>query len=320
MREFVQRRPLAVFAALLMIYGFGFFVLLPFAFGLDAPIVEGRQLREFGYIALPLGLIRIPDNPVLIMFFGYGASPSLAGLTVAAMGWGRQGVTEIFGRLRPWRHGIDVRKAVSAYVKIVFLFLLLCLMWIAAHLMINGVDGPSPFAGVKLTALLAAILVGLTLNPGGVLEEVAGYRGFLLPHLLNSGVSPIKAAILIAVLWIIWHHAVPFSPLLVSRDELAASPQFWTRQLPIFTSYMIIGNVAISIIMTHFYLKTGSTLPAIMIHSGINSVPFGLPLSSGSDSFASVPSQTLTFALMIAYALCAAAVLLTGGLRMEKVS
>ena len=123
-------------------------------------------------------------------------------------------------------------------------------------------------------------------------------------------VGPLKASIMIGILWVIWHMAVPFSPLLVDTRKIIADPHFWTFQLPYFFGYMIVGCLGMSVVMTHFYIKTGSSLSGILIHSGFNStiISFGLSVHIGGPSFAS--QDSFIVAWLVAGIMAAAALLI----------
>jgi membrane protease YdiL (CAAX protease family) len=84
----------------------------------------------------------------------------------------------------------------------------------------------------------------------GPLAEELGWRGFLLPRLLNK-YSPLIASVIAGLVWAAWHIEVFFSPL---------------PALALFTA----GAVALSILMTVLFLHTrGSVLLAIVMHGSV---------------------------------------------------
>ena len=309
-RNAVKQHYFAFFAFFVLLYGFLTFVFLPLWLGVTSAPIAGHNVRDFGYMPLPVGLSFLANHPSLFLFFGYGFSPSLAGLTVAFLGWGPQGIRDIFSRLRPWGKGASRASALRAYGTIIVAVTLMLSGMLGLHYLTGGSSATNPLLGVVFSGFLITFLAGLWLDPGGVLEEIFGYRGFLLPTLLNDGVGPLKASIMIGILWVIWHMAVPFSPLLVDTRKIIADPHFWTFQLPYFFGYMIVGCLGMSVVMTHFYIKTGSSLSGILIHSGINStvISFGLSVHIGGPSFAS--QDSFIVAWLVAGIMAAAALLI----------
>jgi CAAX protease family protein len=85
----------------------------------------------------------------------------------------------------------------------------------------------------------------------GPLAEELGWRGFLLPRLLGQ-YSPLRASVILGLVWAAWHTDVFFSPI-PAAVLFAASA------------------VALSILMTTLFLHTrGSLLLAIVMHwSGV---------------------------------------------------
>lgn len=101
---------------------------------------------------------------------------------------------------------------------------------------------------------------------GGSLGEEIGWRGFLLPALLKE-MSPIRASIVLAVVWGLWHLPID----LVAGFGVTGVYAVLAR---------IIWTVPLTILFTWFYLRSqGSLLIAILLHTSIN-VMSDLGLSS----------------------------------------
>lgn len=84
----------------------------------------------------------------------------------------------------------------------------------------------------------------------GPLGEELGWRGFLLPRLLQR-YSPLSASVILGIVWAAWHINVFFSP-------------FTTVSL--FTA----SAISLSILMTLLFLHTrGSVLLAIVMHGSV---------------------------------------------------
>lgn len=129
----------------------------------------------------------------------------------------------------------------------------------------------------------------------GPLAEELGWRGFLLPRLLNE-YSPLKASVILGIVWAAWHINVIFSPF---------------STIVLFTA----SAVALSILMTVLFLHTrGSLLLAIVMHGSV--IP-GRDIARISFPAAPLPPDWLRAVVAIATAVAVVAV--TGGkLSMSK--
>ena len=94
----------------------------------------------------------------------------------------------------------------------------------------------------------------------GPLGEELGWRGFLLPTLLRR-MSPIKASLVVGVVWFLWH--LP----LYAADGIAFTAWFLAGYL--------IQLLAVAIIYTWFFVRSGgSVLLAILLHDASNYFQF----------------------------------------------
>ena len=104
---------------------------------------------------------------------------------------------------------------------------------------------------------LGLFLMAAMFDTGGLLEEL-GWRGYAFPLLQKAMATPLHAAILIGVLWALWHFPRDVPYLLAG--------QAWSTFLAGQVIYMI-GPVASSIIIAWFFNRTGgSVIPAILLH------------------------------------------------------
>jgi membrane protease YdiL (CAAX protease family) len=111
-------------------------------------------------------------------------------------------------------------------------------------------------------------LTSLAFDGGGLMEET-GWRGFALPE-LQTRWTPLRAAILLGVLWSFWH--VPVNLMLTGRLDLVR------HYLP-FTLFTVLT----SIVFTYFYNRLGgSILIGIALH-GLTNDSSGLAGSIGRD-------------------------------------
>ena len=114
----------------------------------------------------------------------------------------------------------------------------------AAH---GGVGPMRPMELFRQWWLFYIFAFGLLQGPLG---EELGWRGYLLPRLLNK-FSPLGASLILGVLWGIWHINVLFSP-------------------PSTIALFVASAVALSVLMTVLFLHTrGSVLLAIVMHGSV---------------------------------------------------
>ena len=287
----MRNHPMLFFIFFLMIYSFTSFILIPLLLHIRPDSIPGYLIRDFGYMNIIKGFRHIPDHPILLAFFGYGFSPSLAGITVSVLGWGKEGIVKLLRGLRPWGKGISPWKGLKVYLVILIGFLAATAILVGLHYIINAGTSSgavnSPFIGVTLGAFVSAILVGFFLQPAGILEEIFGFRGYALPTLLERLRNPIKASVVLGFIWFFWHLLVPFSPFLTETSAFK-DIRFWTSGLLPFMGYMLIANVFFSIVITYFWLKSGGSVWAgIVFHGLLNTIPFGLQINLGGSAFTS---------------------------------
>ncbi|WP_142329317.1 CPBP family intramembrane glutamic endopeptidase [Bacillus cereus] len=99
---------------------------------------------------------------------------------------------------------------------------------------------------------------------GGPLPEEIGWRGFALPR-LQSKFGPIKATLLLSVLWTFWH--LPHFLTAAQRGGPGSDLSLLYIHLPIF----ILLCLSISIILTWIYnCNHGNLFIVILIHASIN--------------------------------------------------
>ncbi len=98
--------------------------------------------------------------------------------------------------------------------------------------------------------------------PFGPMGEELGWRGFLLPKLLDQ-FSIIKSSILVGLAWGIWHLASFSFPGAAIPDFLPVS--FWSILL------FCVNTIALSMVYTYVHLKSnGSVFMAIILHAFFN--------------------------------------------------
>ncbi len=186
----------------------------------------------------------------LIGFIGaYG--PTIAAIIIQAI-INRKGLKPLFRKLVMVKYGIPL------YVFVIFFPILLYLI---AHLIgILSFDGDGSFT---LLAGLAGIPTWFLLAlPFGPMGEELGWRGFMLPRLMEK-YSIIQSTILVGLAWGVWHLASFTFPG-------AAIPSFLPVNIWTVLLYFI-NTIALSMVYTYVHLKTGgSVFMAILLHAFFN--------------------------------------------------
>ena len=98
--------------------------------------------------------------------------------------------------------------------------------------------------------------------PFGPLAEELGWRGFLLPKLLEK-FDVIKASLLIGFVWSLWHLAAFSFPGAAIPAEFDVN--LWSL------SFYFLQLIALSLIFTYVFMKSrGSVFVAILLHAAFN--------------------------------------------------
>jgi uncharacterized protein len=143
------------------------------------------------------GAIRSPGTSWL--YFVAVCAPTIAAVLVSAVSGGRSGVGDLFGGLiRPFR----LRWAFAGLLS----FPAGLLVWGIVERLVFG-HTASPSVDIPAILISAPLVLFTTsnilLDPGPWGAET-GWRGFALPRLLTR-FSPLTAALLLGVIWGVWH-------------------------------------------------------------------------------------------------------------------
>jgi membrane protease YdiL (CAAX protease family) len=119
-----------------------------------------------------------------------------------------------------------------------------------ATALMSGASLPSGASAASSLLILAALPLTAILN--GPLGEELGWRGFLLPHLLESH-SAVAATMRLVPIWVLFH-----LPLMLTESD---------RRL-----WWVISVAALSVALTWVYLISGGSVAlAIVFHALVNS-------------------------------------------------
>ncbi len=177
---------------------------------------------------------------------GYG--PALAALVTSAVIYGRKGLRELWLRVTMWR--VPPWLLALAVLGPLLGSLLLLLL---AHF--AGVDLALTSEGMPIPKLFL-VFIFFAVVDGPIGEEI-GWRGFLLPRLLEK-YGALRASALLGIVWFAWH-----VPLYIATGKVDLGLAF-------VLSYLL-NNVAFSFVHTWFFLRSGgSALLAIILHTAGN--------------------------------------------------
>jgi uncharacterized protein len=212
-----------------------------------------QVLSVAAFFALSLALAAfayIAALPPALMPFALAAGPTVIAIALAM----REGAARRLFRsltIRP-------RRAIW------YLALIVPLVWAFATVGIAVVLG-QPTIGLFDKVFPAIVIVPLVVLLPAFIEELA-WRGFVMPRLM-SVMSPLKAALLLAVPWTLVH-VILFLPG-QQYDFLAIWP-------------MVLSIFAYSVILTWIYIGTGgSVLMTALVHALLNGLA---PLMAGFDN------------------------------------
>ncbi len=257
---FVARHPITIFFVMACVLS-----LFTLFFDPYFPVVE-KTVTDLGIpfgTSLVTGLrvyLANPDTLIGILGLIYHPfTPTIAALFVVGYLGGWRAIRELLSRLKPWQTNVTMQAGLKIW-----------LIAIATMVFITGSAAliryifaepgqftwaPGQFGWLPVWAWFVA---GLFTDGGGVGEEL-GWRGFG-SSFLQSKYAPLKAAIILGVLWAAWHFPA-------SLPDMFDDPFSWLYYHVFFT----FGCVTGTIMMVYFSNKLGgSALIGIMIHSQIN--------------------------------------------------
>src|SRR5918994_1169061 len=189
-------------------------------------------------------------------------SPFIAALIVIPLTQGWAGLRELGSRMIRWR--------VRWYWYVAAIGLPLAVILLTAGLNVAlGASAPSlAFGSVSTILLVFAVRL---INPGdGALGEEPGWRGFALPGLQGSGLSPLVSTLILGVLVSGWHAPILF------LEEGGLHPQ-------IVVGYLL-GSVAVTFWYSWIFNHTGgSVLITLVSHATQGTITIGGLWPTGSD-------------------------------------
>ena len=143
----------------------------------------------------PGGVPLTPEHVVTLITLGYPAmlaAPTLAGIVLTGLVYGKAGLRDLLSRLLRWRVGVRWYAVALLTAPLTMLAVLLALSLVspAFRPLFFVVDDP-------LGPLVFSVVAGLMI---GIFEEL-GWMGFAVPTLLGSGYGVLGTGLIIGLLW-----------------------------------------------------------------------------------------------------------------------
>lgn len=187
----------------------------------------------------------------LIFFFTGVYGPSISAIVTTFIFNGIEGVLNLLKKLFIWNVPF------KNYLFIIILPIIFVIIGIALYNIFIGDIGS--FDLMAFLSIPTILWAGFYAGPLG---EELGWRGFLLPELQKEHTN-LKSAIIIGVIWFIWHIPLWWAPFgtLVSGESISF--------LPVITYFLML--ICLSIIITWLVINSkGSVLVALLFHLSVN--------------------------------------------------
>src|ERR687890_1913143 len=194
----------------------------------------------------------LTDTQVLVVQILSSNVPSVVAIMLTAIVLGRGALRKLLGRLLIWRVN-------PLWYLVVFLG---PVALVGGVVPLNALLG-GPALSLGMPLLGAAIFFGFSIFPGSALGEEIGWRGYVLPR-LQSRMSALSAALLIAPIWGLWH-----LPLWSTGDPV---------KTPTFYVAFFASVFPMSILLTWVYNSTGGSLLMVVLAHATFNLPITLTI------------------------------------------
>jgi membrane protease YdiL (CAAX protease family) len=248
----------------------------PTYFALTFVISWGGMLLVAGPGGIPAPP-ELTDMQALFVMLAWFAGPSLAGILLTGLLYGRAGFRDLLTRMVRWRVGARWYAIALLTAPLMFLAVSLAL----------SLTSPAFLPGILTTSGKAALLLfglGYGLIGGGFLEEL-GWTGFAVPT-LRRRYAVLTTGLIVGVLWGALHFLV-FIWMGRPSDGLPLA-----LFLPVDFFLAVAGLTAFRVLMVWVYDRTESLLVAMLMHASWSAGTFIL----GPVAIAGVAFLTYTFA------------------------
>jgi uncharacterized protein len=225
----------------------------------------------------------IPLGAILAALVG----PSVSGILLTGLVYGREGFRNLFTRMRRWRVGARWYAVALLTAPLVSTAVLIPL-WLISPVFLPGIFASE----AKVSFVLMGIVVGLIV---GIFEEL-GWTGFAVPTLLKLRYGVLSTGLIVGVLWGAWH--------LLGNDIWASVATSGGLPPALFAVgvglVLLVGQLpAYRVLMVWVYERSGgSLLLAILMHASYSASTFilGPVAGPGAMSGASLLAAVLASA------------------------
>jgi CAAX protease family protein len=218
-KKLIQRHPVVTYFGLVYLISYGGFCVL-----VGPKLLAGKAMQSTDAFVL---------FPVIVV------GVCLVGIALTSITGGKDGLRDLFSRMGRWR--VDVRW----YAALLIPPGLILVVLLSLRGLVSPVFAPNLF--------LLGIVFGLF---PGFFEEV-GWTGFAFPK-MRVRRSALGAALLLGVLWGLWHAPVV--------DYLGAAAPHGVYWLPFFLAFIAILT-AMRVLIAWVYSNTNSLLLAQLMHA-----------------------------------------------------
>ncbi len=233
-KPFVKSHPLLSYFALVFAISWGGVLIVAAPSGIPAP-------NKGQYEALlPIAILAMV------------AGPSVSGILLTGLAYGKAGLSEFLSRLLRWRAGARWYAVALLAAPLAFAAVYLVLSLTSSEFLPSILTSDD-----KASVLLMGVFAGLM---AGVFEEL-GWTGFATPTLLGRmRYGVLATGLIVGVPWAVWHLLVALWASGTISGEFAPA------------SYLLdpfLFLVAFRVLMVWVYDRTGSLLVAILMHASL---------------------------------------------------
>jgi uncharacterized protein len=194
------------------------------------------------------------------------AGPSVAGILLTVLFYGKAGLRKFGSRLLRWRVGVRWYAVALLTAPLVFTAVLLALS-LSSPVFLPRILTSDEKASVLLMGIFAGLMAG-------IFEEL-GWTGFAMPTLLRLRYGVLSTGLIVGMLWAAWHLLVTFWASGTISGEFALA------------SYLLdpfLFLVAFRVLMVWVYDRTGSLLVAMLMHTSLTASSLDPRCRSSGDT------------------------------------
>lgn len=223
-------------------------------------INNGKSYNTNILYSLPLALKVTGGLWFALILLALPATSSISAILTSLLVKGKKGLKELLSRFRFWSPKLSFKQGITVWIQMILFVVGIKLVFSLALNILGGVPFSESFSihtKYGLGELTFIFITSLLFDGGGLMEEL-GWRGFALPRLQKKH-SPLKATIIVGVIWALWHIPV--------KTEILSDP----INAVVFYVFFTFLAILYSIIMTYFYNRVGgSVLMTVAIHGLYN--------------------------------------------------